>query len=194
MEVAMTLYRKTAVAAALAGLLALAGPAFASEDNDWIGWGSGMMHGWGMGRGMGPGMMMGMGAEEMLDRIDGRLAFLKTELKITDAQAPAWSELASVVKTTAETHNAMMRKMMEDMRSGEMWKKPLPDRLTLQETHLAARLEQIRSVKGAVDKLYAVLADDQRKVADDIVLPMMGMGMGRGMVRGTMMGPGMMMQ
>jgi hypothetical protein len=29
----------------------------------------------------------------MLERIEGRLAFTKTELKITDAQAAAWNQL-----------------------------------------------------------------------------------------------------
>jgi hypothetical protein len=51
---------------------------------------------------------------------------------------------------------------------------------------MEARLEQIKTVKVAVDKLYAMLDEAQKKTADDIVLPSMGMGMGRGM------GPGMM--
>ena len=85
-----------------------------------------------------------------------------------------------------------MRAMMEDMRSGAFWKKPLPDRLTLQATHLSARLEQVKVTKTAVEKLYALLSDDQKKVADDIVLPMMGMGMGRHM--GSRMMPDMMME
>jgi hypothetical protein len=122
----------------------------------------------------------------MLDRIDGRLAYMKTELKITEAQAAAWDELAKVIRDTAETHNAMMREMMKDMRSGDFFKKPLPDRLTVQQTHMEARLEQIKSVKSAVDKLYALLDDTQKKTADDIVLPSMGMGMGRGMGSGMM--------
>jgi hypothetical protein len=43
------------------------------------GWGMGHMMGGGMGRGGWGGM--GFGGEAMLDRMDGRLAFLKTELK-----------------------------------------------------------------------------------------------------------------
>jgi hypothetical protein len=95
-----------------AGLLvaALSAPATADSDDDgsWSGWGMGrgMMDGWGWG-----GPMMGYGADAMLDRIDGRLAYMKTELKITDAQATAWDELAKVIRDTAETHNALMREM-----------------------------------------------------------------------------------
>jgi predicted secreted Zn-dependent protease len=95
----------------------------------------------------------------MLDRIDGRLAFMKTELKIADAQAAAWDELAKVIRNNAETHNAMMREMMKDVRSGSLLETPLPERLTIQQTHMEARLEQIKAVKAAVYKRYALLDD-----------------------------------
>jgi hypothetical protein len=45
----------------------------------------------------------------------------------------------------------------------------------------------VKAVGAAVEKLYAKLSDEQRRAADDIVLPMMGMGMGR-----SGFGPGMM--
>lgn len=160
-----------------AGLLCLCitTAAFADEDDGWMSqrWGMGQMMGWGM---------MGGGPEAMLDRIDGRLAFMKTELKITEAQGADWDALAKVICSTAEAHNSLMQAMMNDMRSGDLGKMSLPDRLALQETHLSARLNQVREIKSAVDKLYASLSEEQKKAADDIVLPMMGMGMGRGMM------------
>jgi hypothetical protein len=76
--------------------------------------------------------------------------------------------------------------MMKDMRGGDFFKKPLPERLTIQQTHMEARLEQIKTVKAAVDTLYAMLDENQKQTADDIVLPSMGMGMGRGMGHGMM--------
>lgn len=178
----MTLSRTGLLAAA--GMLAvvLSAPVMASNDDDgwWSRWGMGrgMMDGWGWG-----GPMMGYGPDAMLDRIDGRLAYMKTELKITDAQAAAWNELAKVIRDTAETHNAMMREMMKDVRSGSFLEKPLPERLTIQEMHMEARLGQIKAVKAAVDTLYALLNESQKQTADDIVLPSMGMGMGRSMMR-----------
>jgi hypothetical protein len=132
--------------------------------------------------------MMGFGENSMLDRIDGRLAFLKTELKITESQQNQWEELASTIRTNAEVHNAMMRNRMEEMRDGKLFEKLLPDRLAIQEAHLESRLQQVKDVRAALDKLYAVLDDNQKKTADEIVLPMMGMGMGMGM---GMMGRGM---
>jgi len=184
---------KAAIAAGVLALAAAAPLSMAAEDTGWWNRMGRMMGNWGGGPMMGQfgdgmmmgqggpmsGVMMGLGVDMMLDRVDGRIAYLKTELKITDAQTAAWDELAATVRNTAETHNDMMRAMMEEFADGEFLKKPLPDRLTLQETHLVARLEQVRAVQGAVAKLYAVLADEQKEIADEIVLPTMGMGMGR---------------
>lgn len=151
----------------------------------WGNWGFGhMMHGRGDGRGH---MMMGPdGGNWMFERIDGRLAFMKTELKITEKQSAAWDKVAQTIRTTSEAHRDMMRSHMEERRSGDFFKKPLPERLAYQQTHLEARLEQVKSVSEAIDQLYGVLDASQKKAADEIVLPMMGMG-------GGMMGGGMMM-
>ncbi|CAN7364358.1 Spy/CpxP family protein refolding chaperone [Mesorhizobium sp. LjNodule214] len=164
-------------------------PALAGAENDdagwWPRWGMGrmMMGQWGMS-----GPMGGYDSGEMLDRIDGRLAFLKAELKITDEQAPSWDQLAAVIRSTAETHNALMQAMMKEFQEGDFLKKPLPERLAYQQTHLEARLEQVKAVRTAAENLYATLSDEQKKAADEIVLPMMGMGMGRS----GGFGPGMM--
>ena len=178
-------YAKTVVA--VCSLLILSSPAVA-DDNDsspgwWGGWGMHSMMGRGDRRGRGRDCMMGYGPNTLLDRVDGRLAFLKTELKITDTQSEVWSSLAQTIRINSETHNAMQRQMME-MHDGEFFKKPLPDRLIIRETHLETRLQQVKNVREEVEKLYAVLDDGQKKSADEIMLPMMGMGcgMGRGMM------------
>ncbi|MEZ5926272.1 MAG: Spy/CpxP family protein refolding chaperone [Hyphomicrobiaceae bacterium] len=171
---------------AFASLVALSSvsPAMAEEDdNDW-------RPSWGMGRMMQG--MMGMDADDMSERIEGRLAFIKAELKITEAQTPAWNALADLLRNTAETRRAMMASHREEMRDGSFFKKPLPDRLTFMETMMSAHLEEVKSIKAAVNELYGTLSDDQKKEADSIVLPMMGMGMmgrGRGMGGGMMMSP-----
>ncbi len=163
-------------------------PAIADDRDDspgwWGSWGMHSMMGRGDRRGGGRGCMMGYGPNALLDRVDGRLAFLKTELKITDSQSEAWSSLAQTIRINSETHNAMHREMMKEMHDGDFFKKPLPDRLVIRETHLETRLQQVKNVKEEVEKLYTVLDDGQKKSADEIMLPMMGMGcgMGRGMM------------
>ncbi len=135
-------------------------------------------HMWG-----GPGAMWG-GSEAMASRIDGRLAFLKAELKITSAQQGAWDKVAVAVRASAKS----MTERMQSLWSTEQKAKTLPERLDIQEKFISARLDEVRALKSALKDLYEVLGEDQKKEADTLVLPMMGMGM---MAGGGGMGPGM---
>ncbi len=176
-------YAKT-TAVAVCSLLLLSVPVTADDRDDapgwWGGWGMHSMMGRVDRRGPGRGCMMGYGPNALLNRVDGRLAFLKTELKITENQSETWSSLAQTIRINSEAHNAMHREMMKEMHDGDFFDKPLPDRLVIRETQLEARLQQVKNVKEEVEKLYAVLDDDQKKSADEIMLPMMGMGCGMG--------------
>jgi hypothetical protein len=142
---------------------------------------SGWWQQWGMGQMMGRGPMMGYGPDGMLDRIDGRLAFIKTELGIRDDQATQWSKFADTVRANAENQNGLMRSMMDEIADDDYLAKPLPERLAEHEDFMQARLEQIKEVRAAVDAMYGVLDDTQKKVANDIMMPAMGMSMGMGM-------------
>lgn len=144
-------------------------------------------------RGAGPGWhMWGGGAggwwggpEAMDSRIDGRLAFLKAELKITDAQDAAWDKVASAVRASTKS----MMERMKSVHAGDQNATTLPQRLDIQEQFMTVRLDEIKQLKSALNDLYAVLSDDQKKEADNLVLPMMGMSM---IHRGWGTGPGMM--
>jgi hypothetical protein len=134
--------------------------------------------GWGMwGNGPGWGTHMGMwrrwdgGANWMLERVEGRLAFMKAELKITEAQLPAWNQLAEAVRAAARQHNERMKVIFDNDRF-----KTLPERVAAQELFMSARLDGIRQIKSSLEGLYAVLSTDQKKEADEMVIPMVGMG------------------
>lgn len=126
------------------------------------------------------GMMMGqegMGGMRMMaamaEHVEGRLAFLKTELKITDAQLPLWSAFAQAARENAKA----MQGMMQGGMMGASQSATLPTKLALRETMIAAHLEALRKLKTAVDPLYAALSDEQKKTADALVLSPMGMMM-----------------
>ena len=168
------------VIAAGVGSVALAqgGPGRMMEERGG-GWGWGMWGndgpGWGMGMGMGMwgrGPWSRGGSDWMLDRIEGRLAFLKTELKITDAQTAAWNQLADTIRTAAKHHNERMKTVF----SGDQRSKSLPERLDAQEQFISIRLEEIKQIKTSLKSLYDVLSDAQKKEADDMAIPMVGMG------------------
>jgi hypothetical protein len=172
-EVDMRLKRLAAPSLAIAVIALTAGTTFAQGPGSMRG-----ERGWGMGDGMGMGWGMwrggpwGRGPDWMLDRVEGRLAFVKAELKVTETQTPAWNQLADAIRTAAKHHNERMKSVI----SGEQQAKTLLDRLEVQEQFMSARLEEIKQIKGGLKGLYAVLSEDQKKEADYIVLPMVGMG------------------
>ena len=117
-------------------------------------------------------MMMGQNGMAMMGKhIEGRLAFLKTELKITDAQLTVWSAFAQAMRDNTTSMPAMPHAMMG------MKAATLPDKLAERETMLVARLVAVRKLKAAADPLYAALNADQKKTAEEIMLGPMGMMM-----------------
>jgi len=117
--------------------------------------------------------MMGQGGMPMMAKhIEGHLAFLKAELKITDTQLPLWNAFAQAIRDDASTMQAMPHPMMRMNKAAT-----LSDKLAERETMLATRLDAVRKLKAAADPLYAALTADQKKTADEIMLSPMGMMM-----------------
>lgn len=112
----------------------------------------------------------GMMGDMPLKHIEGRLAFLKVELKITATQEPQWTKFADVVRSTAKNAEAAKPPMMQ----GSMKPSTAPERLARYEKTLTARLETVRTLKAAVDPLYASLGEEQKKTADELMIGPMG--------------------
>jgi hypothetical protein len=126
--------------------------------------GQGMMGQGGMGMGM-MGPMMGA------SHVEGRIAFLKTELNITEPQQKLWDAVADAMRANAKGMGGMPGGMAM-MGSAAT----LPDKLATREKAMAAHLEQLRALKTAVAPLYAALGDEQKKTADELMSGPMGMG------------------
>jgi len=157
---------------------------------------SGMMMG-GMGQGGAQQGMMGnmqmmnmmnmmnmMQAMQMsggpIDRIEGRIAFLRAELKITDAQDATWNRFADALRLNAQRLGQTHAAMTSAMAGGAT--QPLTQRLETQERALTARLEGARALRAAYTTLSAALSEEQKKTAEELLAPHMGMGpMGMGM-------------
>ncbi len=101
--------------------------------------------------------------------VEGRLAFLKVELKIASAQETAWNGFADAVRSAAK---AMTPPMAHATGAPAMTP---PDMLAHHEKALAARLERIRAMKGPLGALYATLDDAQKKTAAELLAGPMGM-------------------
>jgi len=136
--------------------------------------------GMGMMNMMGGASMMGMtglgrGGMATIDRVEGRIAFLRTELKITEPQTGAWDAFAEALRANAKKLGEVRGSMMAQMNAAQQQAPTLADRLGLQEHWLAARLEGSRAIRSAVTTLYGMLSDDQKKTANEILAPHMGM-------------------
>ncbi len=113
------------------------------------------------------------GQNGMAGHTEGRIAFLRVELKITDAQQPLWNAVADAMRANA--------KGMADMPNGMPMMgstATLPDKLAINEKMMAAHLDALRKLRTAVEPLYAAFNADQKKTADELMIGPMGiMGM-----------------
>jgi hypothetical protein len=135
-----------------------------------------MMHSMGMMQRMGM-MGGGMGGMATIDRVEGRIAFLRAELKITDVQADAWNGFAEALRTNAKKLAEVRASMMPKPGEKQPPASTFSARLDSQEQWQVARLDGLRAMKSAFAKLNEVLSDDQKKTASDLLAPHMGMGM-----------------
>jgi hypothetical protein len=134
----------------------------------------------------------GMGGMAMIDHVEGRIAFLRAELKITDAQTSAWNAFADALRANAKSLGEVRASMMPQQGAASQ---TLVDRLSVQEKWLAVRLDGTRAIKSALINLIGSFSDEQKKAADELLTPHMGMmGMMAMMaaMRSGQMGPGQM--
>jgi LTXXQ motif family protein len=122
--------------------------------------------------------MMGAGSAGMatIDRVEGRIAFLRAELNITETQATAWNAFADALRANAKKLGEVRASMMSQPAAEQQQGPTLTTRLDAQERWLVARLEGTRAMKAAFSPLYASFSDDQKKAADELLGPHMGMG------------------
>jgi LTXXQ motif family protein len=124
--------------------------------------------------------MMGgpMGGMGMIDHVEGRIAFLRTELKVTEAQTGVWNGFAEALRTNARRLGEARGAMMPRQCRGQAQAPTLAQRLDMQERWFAARLDGTRALKASVASLYASFSEEQKQLADDLLAPNIGMGMG----------------
>lgn len=115
---------------------------------------------WMMGRGGGSGHAM---CNAMTGHIEGRLAFIKAELKITDAQEALWNAYAAAARDNAGVMRGRCAATMS--RTSAL---SLPDRLDQHEQIMAAQLDAVRASNKALKPLYAALNDGQKQAADQL--------------------------
>src|SRR5512143_3943058 len=131
--------------------------------------GPGMMgHGdgapWMMGMGAHHGMMMAPGMIQAF--AEGKLAFLKSWLGITEAQSGPWNAFADVVRAEAKSLTEAQQKRMPTSGQPE-W--TLPQWIDRHLQTMDECLVAMKKVKPALDALYQALTPEQRQKADQLI-------------------------
>ena len=127
------------------------------------GMGQGMMGHMGMGM-MGTGMQGMMGPGMMMDfgpMMEGRLAYMKAELGVTETQTAAWDDYASAVRARGKTMQAMHTEMVKALEAGSALQ-----RLDAHTKAMESMVESLKALRPVTEALYKVLTDDQKKKAD----------------------------
>ena len=104
------------------------------------------------------------------ERVEARLAYLKTALKITDAQQPQWESFANVLRKHAQDRGERIQKFRAQ--GG-----PRPDagsvtaieRLERTQSRMVLRAARLNDVIAAAKPLYAALSPEQQAVADEML-------------------------
>jgi hypothetical protein len=107
-------------------------------------------------------------------RIEGRIAFLRAELKITNAQAAAFDNVANAMRENDRT----VRAAFEARQQQQGQPSNLLDRLDRRQKGAEAMASATSRLKAAWAPLYASLSDEQKKIADELYEPRGGHRMG----------------
>ena len=96
--------------------------------------------------------------------IEGRIAFLRAELKITDAQAPAFERVAQAMR-----ENVKDRARLHEQHHADHDKpKSAVERLEMMQKMGELRVQHTQRFLAAFKPLYDSLSDEQKKTADEL--------------------------
>lgn len=111
------------------------------------------------------GGMMGKGGGTMHSRpmMEAHLAYIKTDLEITEAQTAAWDAYADAVRARHTTMESMHADMMKAKDGNAL------ERMDARIEATEAKLESLKVLKPATEALYAVLTDAQKEKADKVL-------------------------
>ena len=118
----------------------------------------------GMGNGMKHGMM------RSIPMMEARLAYIKADLEITDAQTPAWDAYTDAVRAQHATTETMRADMMKAEEGGGVL-----ERMDARIKTMERKVASLKALKPVTEALYTQLTDEQKKEADQLLGDRCGM-------------------
>lgn len=115
------------------------------------------------------------------ERVEARLAYLRTALKITDGQQAQWNAFADTMRKEAaaraeqmkafrEKHAQLRKERAEGKPGAERQRATAVERLERAQQRQAKASERLAAHAAAIKPLYASLSDEQKKVADEVLV------------------------
>lgn len=106
------------------------------------------------------------------ERVEARLAYLKTALKISDAQQAQWNAFADVQRKHAREADQHIQQRRTQMEQRSKNTRPnAVERMEFRQKMLAAQSQRLGELVSAGKPLYAALSPEQQKIADEILAP-----------------------
>jgi hypothetical protein len=109
-------------------------------------------------------------AERAEERLERRLDFLHSELRIAPEQEQAWAAFADAVRREDQQDRDRFRDLRDQFRGGPDGRGERPgivERLERRQQGLEAESAHYERLLSALRPLYATLSDDQRRAADE---------------------------
>jgi len=120
---------------------------------------------------------------EMQSRLeDGRLAMVKTALKLTDAQSKLWAPVEDMIRQEASARGQHRHDGRHEGRRGDETRAEasLPDRLDKASAKMTERAAQMKAYATALRPLYDSFSDEQKQIAGPLLAGLVGGGGGHG--------------
>ncbi|MGE5539365.1 MAG: Spy/CpxP family protein refolding chaperone [Gemmatimonas sp.] len=102
-----------------------------------------------------------------VDRTEGRIAYLKAELKITAPQEAQWGAVADAMRKSA----AAQRQLWDEMRNRGDQPMTAVERVTFRQRASELKAENDKAFATAFAALYVKMDDGQKKQADGLLSP-----------------------
>ena len=106
------------------------------------------------------------------ERVEARLAYIRTALKITDAQQAQWNAFAETLRNQARAADQRMQEFRSQREQGATRERPNAiARLEREQQRHAESATRINERLAVQRPLYAALSTEQKAIADEVLAP-----------------------
>ena len=103
------------------------------------------------------------------ERIEAKLAYLKTALQITPAQQPQWDAYANALRKEAREQDRRIQERHAQREQRAEHERPTAiERLEREQRFYTVALEDLKQHIAVEKPLYAVLTAEQQQIADEL--------------------------